>query len=49
MFNRIFLFALAVGLVLAVLVAGGLAIFTPAPAPHHVQTVLPNDRFTNAH
>ncbi len=35
---------------IAVLViAIGVAVFTPAPKPHHVATVLPNDRFQPAH
>jgi hypothetical protein len=47
--NRYFLFAVIVALVLVVAATVGLAVFAPTPAQHHVETVLPNDRFQPAH
>jgi hypothetical protein len=43
--NRYFLIAVVIALGVVVLGAVGLAVFAPTPAQHHVETVLPNDRF----
>ncbi len=47
--NRYFLIAIVVALGVVVLATVGLAVFAPTPAQHHVETVLPNDRFQPPH
>jgi hypothetical protein len=47
--NRFFLLAVAAAVLVVVLALAGLAIFAPSPVPHHVATVLPNDRFQPVH
>jgi hypothetical protein len=42
---RVFLFVIAVGVVLALFGMGYLGLFPPRPAVHHVVTVLPNSGF----